>query len=409
MMPEEIVGRILRLPGYGSYQHEFREEGSEILVWVRQVGASPSFTCGGCGIGVGLDYLHSSKERRVRDLPWGAWRICLIVEIHRLRCRRCGIRTERIDFLDGKHPYTRRFSEAVARDCEDAAVSRVAAKWGLSAQTARRIDKRALQAWSRKRTRRPLRQMGVDELFWRKGKCITVVSDLEMGEPLWAGPDRTKETLDRYFAEQLPPRRRRSVRAVCIDMCAPFIASIREHLPKAVIIFDRFHVMMHVNHAVDETRRQEFFRQKGELRAVMRGKRWLLLSRWRNLTRVKRTELKQALSLNRRLFKAYYLMEQLERLWSYTYQAAAERFFADWILSLRWQRLPAFKKLVNTLVDHIDGILAYCRHKVPFGVVEAINGNLRALIRRARGYRDHEYLILKAQKSTAQLRQQKAA
>jgi transposase len=108
------------------------------------------------------------------------------------------------------------------------------------------------------------------------------------------------------------------------------------------------------------------------------------------------------LSMNRRLFKAYYLKEEIERLWAYTYEGAALRFFVDWLLSLRWQRLPAFKKLARTLYDHLDGILAYCKHKVPFGVVEAINGNLRALIRRGRGYQDHEYLILKAQKSTAQ-------
>lgn len=406
-MPEEIVGRILRLPGYRSRRSEFNEEKSEVTLWLTQAGVTPTYTCGGCG--VERDAVHSERERRIRDLPWGAWKVWLVVEVHRVRCRRCGVRTERIDFLEGKHPYTRRFAAAVARDCEDAAVVRVAAKWGLAAQTVRRMDKRSLAAWSQSRRRRPLRHMGVDELFWRKGKCITVVSDLELGEPLWAGPDRKKETLDRFFAEQLPPRRRRSVKAVCIDMCAPFVASIREHLPNAAIVFDRFHVMMHVNHAVDETRRQEFFRQKGHRRAVMRGKRWLLLTRWRNLTRAKRSELSEALTLNRRLFKAHYLKEQIERLWSYTYQAAAERFFADWLLSLRWQRLPAFKKLARTLVRHIDGILAYCHHDVPFGVVEAINGNLRAIIRRGRGYRDHEYLILKAQKSTAQLRQQKAA
>jgi hypothetical protein len=93
-----------------------------------------------------------------------------------------------------------------------------------------------------------------------------------------------------------------------------------------------------------------------------------------------------------------------ERLWSYAYEGPATRFFKQWLLSLRWQRLPAFKKLARTLYDHIDGVLAYCKHKVPFGVVEAINGNLRAVIRRGRGYQDHEYLILKAQKSTAQYR-----
>jgi Transposase len=64
--------------------------------------------------------------------------------------------------------------------------------------------------------------------------------------------------------------------------------------------------------------------------------------------------------------------------------------------------LPAFQKLALTLLEHLEGLLAYCKHKVPFGVVETINGNLRNLIRRARGYQDHEYLILKAQRSTAQ-------
>jgi transposase len=406
-MPEEIVGRILRLPGYGAYRSEFEEAASRLTIWVRQVGADPFYTCSGCGIGV--RGFHSVRERPVRDLPWGTWKVRLVVEVHRVSCRRCGVRTERIEFLEGKHPYTRRFAAAVARDCEDAAVRRVAAKWGLSTQTVRRIDKRALLAWSQRRKRRPLRLMGVDEIFWGKGKCLTVVSDLEAGEPIWAGKERKKETLDRFFVEYLPPRRRRAVRAVCVDMWEPYLLSLEEHLPKAAIVFDKFHVMKHVNAAVDETRRQEFFRHKGPLRAVMRGKRWLLLTRWKNLSRTKKTELQQALAMNRRLFKAYYLKEQLERLWSYTYKGAALTFLANWLLSLRWQRMPAFKKLARTLVVHLDGILAYCKHKVPFGVVEAINGNLRALIRRGRGYQNHQYLILKAQKSTAQARLARAA
>jgi transposase len=406
-MPEEIVKRILHFPGYGAYQWDFDEAALMLTMRVRQVSRSPSYTCRGCGIAV--QATHSSRERRVRDLPWGAWRVRLIVEVHRLYCRRCGVSTERIDFIEGKHPYTRRFAEAVARDCEDAAIRRVAAKWGLSAQTVRRIDKRALAAWSQRRKRRPLRLMGVDEIFWGQGKCLTVVSDLETGEPIWAGKERKQESLDRFFAEYLPRRRRRFVRAVCVDMWDPYLLSLKEHLPKAAIVFDKFHVMKHVNAAVDETRRQEFFRQKGRLRAVMRGKRWLLLTRWRNLTRTKKSQLQEALSLNRRLFKAYYLREDIERLWTYTYEGAATRFFINWLLRLRWQRLPAFKKLARTLHNHLEGILAYCKHKVPFGVVEAINGNLRSLIRRGRGYQDHEYLILKAQKSTAQARIARAA
>jgi transposase len=406
-MPETIVRRILRLIGYEVVRWVFDETAVTLTLWVQQAAADPFYTCRRCGIGVRR--VHSARERCVRDLPWGEWKIWLVVPIHRVYCRRCGVSSERINFLEGKHPYTRRFSAAVARDCEDAPVQRVASKWGLSVQTVRRIDKRALDAWSRNRRRRPLHWMGVDEIFWKKGSCLTVVSDLEAGEPLWAGPDRKKETLDRFFAEKLPPRRRRAVRAVCVDMWQPYLVSLKEHLPRAAIVFDKFHVMKHVNAAVDETRRQEFFRRGGRLRAVVRGKRWLFLTRWHNLNRAKRGLLNEAFALNRRLFKAYFLKEQIERLWNYTYEGAARRFFRNWVRSLRWQRLPAFKKLAATLERHLQGILSYCHHKIPFGVAEAINANIRSMIRRGRGYRDHDYLILKVQKSTAQARLKKAA
>jgi len=406
-MPEPIIRRILRLTGYEVNRFVFDEAACTVTLWVSQVRADPYTTCSRCG--VGARRVHSTRERRMRDLPWGEWGVWLVVTMHRVKCRRCGVTSERIDWLEGKHLYTRRFSQAVPRDCEDAAVSPVASKWGLSVQTVRRIDKRVLEAWSLNRPRRPPRFMGVDEIFWKKGACLTVVSDLQMAEPIWAGPKRKKETLDRFFAQTLPPRRRRAVRAVCVDMWKPFLQSLRQHLPRAAIVFDKFHVMKHVNTAVDETRRQEFFRQKGRLRAVVRGKRWLFLTRWNHLTKAKRGQLNEVFALNRRLFKAYFLKEQIERLWSYTYEGAARRFFENWVDSLRWQRLPAFQKLAATLSRHLEGILNYCRHKIPFGVVEAINANIRSMIRRGRGYRDHEYLILKVQKSSAQARLSRAA
>ena len=57
-----------------------------------------------------------------------------------------------------------------------------------------------------------------------------------------------------------------------------------------------------------------------------------------------------------------------------------------------------FKNLAYMLLDHLDGILNYCRTKVRFGVVEAINGNIKTLLRRGRGYKNLGYLLLKAQR-----------
>jgi len=48
------------------------------------------------------------------------------------------------------------------------------------------------------------------------------------------------------------------------------------------------------------------------------------------------------------------------------------------------------------LLRHLEGILNYCRAKVPQAVVEAANGNIKALLRCGRGYRNLNYLLLKA-------------
>ena len=112
----------------------------------------------------------------------------------------------------------------------------------------------------------------------------------------------------------------------------------------------------------------------------------------------KRQELNYLFSLNRKIMKAYLLKESLERLWTYTYEGAMMRYLKSWIRQLRWQRLPAFEKLANMLIDHLDGILNHCRVKVRFGVVEAINGNIKTLLRRGRGHKNLRYLLLKAQR-----------
>ncbi len=73
-------------------------------------------------------------------------------------------------------------------------------------------------------------------------------------------------------------------------------------------------------------------------------------------------------------------------------------YLQRWVNQLRWQRLQPFEKLARTLLTHLDGIANYCRTKVRMGVVEAVNGNIRMLINRGRGYQNLRYLLLKAQR-----------
>src|SRR5262249_52924839 len=102
-----------------------------------------------------------------------------------------------------------------------------------------------------------------------------------------------------------------------MDMHRPYRNAVTATLPRAEIVFDKFHVLQHASAALDDVRRQEFFRAGDDMRAVGRGKRWLLLRRWATVRGSKRAELQELFAANRRLFRAYVLREQLDRLWTY--------------------------------------------------------------------------------------------
>jgi transposase len=392
--------KVLGWPGYRVYRHEINEVAKTLRLWVRRKRGNRKLVCSGCGRK--FTDAYDSYEREVRDLPWSEYRTTVVVELYRVRCRDCGIKTEKVPLLPTKAPFSKRFEEAVGLACESAPVRRVARQFGLVASTVRAIDLRYLKRWAAARRKPALRQMGVDEIhLGKKQKFLTVVSNLETGEPLWFGRERKKETLDEFFEKQLSAFQRSAIRAACVDMWEPFRQSLEQWVPNCGIVYDKFHIMQHAGAAIDEVRRAEFFRKGGAAREVVKGKRWLLLSRWVHLNTSKKRQLNQLFALNRRVMKAYLLKESLDRLWSYTYEGAMLRYLNSWIDQLRWQRLKPMEKLARMLLDHLEGILNYCRTKVPLGVAEAVNGNIKALLRRGRGYRDLNYLLLKAQRMAA--------
>jgi len=319
-----------------------------------------------------------------------------------VKCADCGVKVERVPPVPSKAPFSKRFEDAVGQACESASARQVAWRFRMPESTVRAMDLRYLERWASKRRKPALWQMGVDEIhLGKKQKFLTVVCNLETGEPLWFGRERKKETLDEFFQQELNARQRRRIEAACVDMWEPYRLSIEQWAPDSKIVYDKFHIMQHANKAIDEVRREEFFRKGGRMRGLVKGKRWLLLTRWLNLAPGQRQELSQLFALNRKLFKGYLLKESLDRLWTYRYEGAMLRYLESWMDQLRWQRLKPFQKLAQMLLDHLDGILNYCRTKVPLGVVEAVNGNIKSLLRRGRGYTNLRYLLLKAQRMVA--------
>jgi transposase len=245
--------------------------------------------------------------------------------------------------------------------------------------------------------RAPLRNIGVDEVSYGRGqdKYLTIVWDHDRSRIVWIGRGRDRETLDAFFAklDEKSPRSRKLV-AVTMDMAQGYISAVQAHAPQAAIVFDRFHIERYLTRAMDEIRKQEFWRRGGVYRDAVRGKRFLLLRRYRRVHWRRRGDLAMLLQLNQRLFRAYVLKEDFEHAWSYTTEAGMRRFIVGWRKSLNWTRLRPLIAFWEMLMRHIDGVVAWARLRLTNAALEGNNSRIRGLSQRARGYRNPNNLML---------------
>jgi transposase len=392
---------ILGLPGFRvvTARSDSAAETARLTIRIERRGIR-RYRCGACGRGTGR--VRSVRDRTWDDLPWAAHAVTVVYAQRRVVCRHCGIRTERMEFADSKARVTRRFRQLIGVDCQSMPTSHAAVRHGVSWGKARRAERAFLDEWDRGRPQRRPRHVGLDEIQRGKGQQFwTVLSDIVHGEVIGLRRDRSEATARTLLETDLDAAQRGRVEAVCTDMHRPYLNAVKAVLPEAEVVFDKFHVLQHASAALDDVRRQEFFRAGAVMRAHGRGKRWLLLRRWRTVRGSKRRELEELFAVNRRLFKAYVLREELDRLWTYKTPTGLGHFLVGWLKALRWQRLPEMERLGEFLVRHLDGIAAYCFHAVRFGVVESLNTTIKGVLRRARGMRDEHMLLLKLKWATA--------
>jgi transposase len=355
------------------------------------------------------DRCHERKKpRRWKDLSWAGHPVELEYAPIRVGCRRCGSRAvELLAWADPKQRQTRRFQHHIALDAFSMPLLHVATKYGVSWHTVRRAEHDAIGRWERSRPAKPLRQVGVDEKWLGRRhtlehKYVTIVSDLETGEPLWIGYGHEEATLKQWL-DTLTPEQKAEIVLFAVDMYQAYLNAIRADpaLGHVAIVHDQFHVMKRAGEAVSELRRQIFFRAGPEMRAVGRGTRWLLLRAWDRTSEDDRQRLRALFALNGKLARAYQLVEELRMV----LRAPDRESMAVGLMRVlrrteRRANVP-MRKLHDSLASHYREIVAIGEHHPPTGRLEALNNNWETLVRRARGYRDHQYLLRKLRFITA--------
>ena len=105
--------------------------------------------------------------------------------------------------------------------------------------------------------------------------------------------------------------------------------------------------------------------------------------------------LEELLEANQHIATVYILLDDLKRLWSYTYRGAALRLWREWFQRAIESGIKPLIKFANNLATFIDGILAHSKWPLNTSVLEGFNNKIKVIKRMAYGFRDDDYFFLK--------------
>jgi transposase len=342
-------------------------------------------------------------RRQVRDLPLWGYPCVIEVELAQVFIGKNERRVEYCEFVDKGCRFTRRFCRMISGLCRHMSIQAVSRHLGLRWETVKNIDKsylvETLPALNPAQLT-GLKYIGVDEVARAKGHdYMTVIYDMVEGHLIGVETGRTAEVFTR-FLKQLPVATAAGIKAVAMDMGPAYQKAVRECLPTADIVFDRFHVMQHYSKAIQNQRRIEFRKANKSGKEMMTGTHYLLLKNADKLDEKQSDKLQVLLDNNSNLNTLYVLKEQLQALWSApTYESMAEQL-ESWCQIADQANMHYLEKFAKSLRKHCEGICNYATHKLTSARIEAGNISIGMIRKRARGIRDTEYFKLKIRQSS---------
>jgi transposase len=352
--------------------------------------------CSQCG---SADVVGAGQVRRCFHAPpIGRRRTRIVLDVQRLRCRRCGaVRQARLGFADERVHYTRSFERYALELSRCTTIQDAARHLGVSWNTVKDIQKRYLRRRFKHIKLRHVKRIAIDEISIGKGhRYLTIVLDLDSGAVIYIGKGKGADSLEDFWRKLKASRAR--IQAVASDLSWAYLFAVSENLPKAVHVFDRFHVVKLFNDKLSDLRRHvQNSAATIEQKEVIKGTRWLLLKNPQNLNpdRNEQQRLDDALRLNRPLFVAYQMKEDLRQLWEQDGKRAADKFLDDWIARARLSGVAMLKTMAKTLMLHRKGLLAWYDYPISTGPLEGTNNKIKTMQRQAYGFRDEEFYRLK--------------
>lgn len=391
MRDRELYATILGLTTPWSVERvEVDLKGNAVHVWLSRVEGS-SVECPECRE---PRPVYDHRQREWRHLDTCQLQTRLHARVPRVECPTHGVVQAAVPWATPGSQFTALFERLAIDWLQTAPISAVARRLGLRWDATWGIMRRAVRRGLARRQALVLRRVGVDEKsFQRRHQFVTVVSDLESPRVLYVADDRRRESLESFWAMGLTNAQRTGIEAIAMDMWEPYVQSVRGHVPRGEerVVFDRFHVMGHMNEAVDMVRRRENeeLRETGE--STLTGTKHLWLYARENLparheerfAELRRADLKTA--------RAWGLKENLRRLWEFMHPSSAWRHWREWFGWAIRSKLAPVLQVARMIRSHLRGVMNFYDHPVTNAVSEGLNSKIQKFKQVACGFRNFDH------------------
>jgi transposase len=338
-----------------------------------------TFSCPECGQARPVyDHLPS---RGWRHLDHGEFLTRLHARVPRVACPEHGIRQVQVPWALPGARMTFPFERHAIDTLLEADVLGASRLLNLSWDEAWHVMERAVARGLLAKKRRVISLLGVDEKsFAKRHRYVTLVCDLQRGTVEYIAADRKKTSLDAYY-RSLTKKQLAGIQGVAMDMWDPFIAATVEHVPNGrdKIVFDRYHIMAHMNKAVDQVRRGEHRRLQEDGDDTLKGTKYLWLFAEENLPEKKAEDFEWLRTLHLKTGRAWAIKETLRHLWDYQRKGWALPYWKEWYYWATHSRLKPVVKVAKMIHEHLENVLTYFDHRITNATSEGINSKIQAV------------------------------
>lgn len=327
--------------------------------------------------------VHDRVRRSWRDLDIGDSKCYFTGDVPRTECGGCGVLHVQVPWARPYVSYTKRLERKALGLLRMTSITAVSRELGISYDVLFGIVRNWVREHLDSMDLSNVRRIHIDETSAKRGhRYVTVIVDADTKRIVFISEGKGADTVSKFSDWMIShggdPK---NIRIVSCDFSKTFLQGIRGSLPRADIVYDRFHLVKMVNDALDKIRASNQVNGKR-----VKSLRFALLRNGKDLRDKDHRAIMDIRKDNEIIGSAYEMKESLIQVYDCPDRMTAcdhlERW-TSWVFGSGHDRMKA---VARTVSRHADHILNWFDHRISNGFLEGLNGMIQTTKRIDRGF-----------------------